>query len=465
MKRQAWLIALLLCAAAPALRAEKSLQEQLDALNAEIKYIRDNYERSEPVEIVKPVTEFVSPSGEIFTTPQKDGVSPTDGSKLEERVTYRKMKFNRRESVNDKIDSAVSAAIDGHVVVGMELVGIYQNSLGVGDVIDATGQTRSGNRGWGTGGVNFNLSGKPMRNTLIFADFDASTGAVGLGEAWVMVQGPKKVLSLQAGVVDLTGSFDANKVANDETAQFMQGDFVNNALLLNPGTGPGAIVRVDFTRYNFMVGTQDSLLGSMDLFDNLYWIGEAGMIYNLLGDGRLRVWGRQLSRGSQQPDQAVGVSADHRLTTKLTAFGRYAKNSYVEAFEAEYLDAATATLIPETPRVALNIHDWTASGGLELGYFNPYRLHDKIGLAYGRTDYQGMASEQFAEVYIKTVLTPNFTISLHGQGTFSRTVQMSPTAALDPTVIDPVTGLPGDPTLNDALLNTWIAGIRTQISY
>lgn len=461
MKRWASLLVTALFALTGDLKAEDSLQKQIEDLKAEIKYIKDNYERSEPVEIVKPVTEYVSPAGELFTEPQAGGVSPTDGSKLEERRSYRKIKFNRRESVNDKIDAAVRAAIDGHVTVGMELVGIYQNTIGAGEVIDGTGTTRSANRGWGGGGVNVNFSGKPMRNTLIFVDFDAASGAVGLGEAWVSVQGPKKVLSLQAGIIDLGGTFDANKAANDEVSQFIHGDFVNNALLLNPGNFPGAVVRVDFTRYHFAVGAQDSLGASADLFDNLYWIGEAGMLYNLLGDGHARVWARQLPRGPQQPDQALGISWDHRLTTRLTAFARYGKSSYVESFTPE----DTANAIPESPRVALNTIDWTASGGLEIGYLLKKRLRDKVGLAYGRTDMQGFVSEQFTEIYYKASITPGFSVSLLGQGIHSRTVAMSPAEALDPNGIDPNTGNPGIPTLNDALPNAWTVGIRTQLSY
>lgn len=438
--------------AAMATAAEPSVQQQLEQLKSEIQYIRENYERSEPVDVIKPVTEFVSPSGEIFTTLPAGGVSPSDGSKLEERVTYRKMKFNRRESVSDKIDSAVNAAIDGHVTVGLELLGVYLNTVGAGDVVDATGQTRSANRGWGSAGVDLNFSGKPMRNTLIFVDLDAASGTPAISEAWLSVQGPKKVLSLQAGVIDVTGSFDSNKAANDESAQFMTPDFVNSPLLMNPANGPGAILRADFSRYNLMLGAQNSLGASADLFDDLYWIAEAGLRYSFFGDAHLRVWGRQQPRGSQQLDQALGLSYDHRLSPGLTAFGRYGKSSYVEAYTPEDL----ANSVPEA-RVALNPLDWSASGGFELAYFSTRRLRDTTGLAYGRTEQQGGASEQYAELYYKTVLTPNFSLSLHGQGTFSRTVADAGAAALDPAT--------GNPALNDALPNAWSTGLRVLASY
>src|SRR5690349_20430721 len=104
--------ALLLALAPAGLRADESLQKQIDDLKSEIQYIKKNYEPSEPVEVIKQVTEYVSPSGELFTEPQKGGVSPTDGSKLEERTTYRKMKFSRRESVSEKVEAAISGAFE-----------------------------------------------------------------------------------------------------------------------------------------------------------------------------------------------------------------------------------------------------------------------------------------------------------------------------------------------------------------
>jgi hypothetical protein len=429
-----------------------TLQEQVDKLEAEIKYIRDNYQQSEPVEIVKPVTEYVSKDGEIFSAEQKEKLAADEQARLEERVTYRKIKFNRRESVNDKIDSAISAAMDGRVTVGMELSASYMNGLGKGDMIDNAGATRSANRGFGSAGANVNFSGKPMRNTIMFADFDASGGSAALGEAWVALQGPRKMLSLQAGFMEVAGAFDTNKAANDDVGQFVTDEFVNSRLVMSPGTGAGAIVRVDFTRLNFLVGAQDARGAGWadDAFDTLYWIGEIGLRYHLLGDMNLRLWARQQPRLEQQPDQALGVSYDHRVTPKVTLFGRYAKNSYVE----------------DASGLALNSDDWSASGGLELGFFAKHSLRDKVGAGFGQNSKQGGHGEQFAELYYKKVLTPNFQVSLIGQGTFSRTVAMNTDpAALDPNGIDPNTGMPGIPTLNDALPNDWKAGVRTVFSY
>ncbi len=428
--------------------AEESLQKQLSDLKEEVQYIRDNYERSEPVDIIKPVTEFISPDGEIISAEKKASLSVAEQASLEERVTYRKLKFNRRESVNDKIDSAINAAMDGHVVVGMELSAMYENALGRGDFVDGTGVTRSANLGMGSGGASFNLSGKPMRNTLLFADFDASSGTVALGEAWVHVQGPKKVYSLQAGIVDLGGSFDTNRAANDDSSQFTHGDFVNNALLGNPGNFPGAILRADFTRAYIAVGAQNSLGATADILDNLYWIAETGIRYHFVGDLQLRIWARQQPRGSQQPDQALGLSYDHRISPKVMLFGRYGKQSYIEAYD-ELSDS----------RYALNTQDWTASGGVEFVNFIPKRIKDKAGLAYGRTDLQGGTHEQFTEAYYQAELTPNFTLGAFGKGLFSRTVPMTS----DPLLIDPTLG--GNPAVNDALPNAWSAGIRTVIAY
>lgn len=408
MRARTLLTALALGSLALNAHADASLQEQINALKDEIGYIKQNYEKTEPAEVIKEVKEWVSPSGEIFREPQKDGVSPTDGSKLEERVTYRKLKFARREAVGDKIDAAVGSAINGHVIVGLEFVGSYLNTVGAGDAVDALGVTRSANRGRAEGKLDVNFTGKPMRNTLMFADLDAANGTAMLSEAWVAFNGPRNVVSLQAGVIDLTGSFDANLAANDETTQFMSPEFVNSPLLANPANGVGVVLRSQYGRYEALVGAQNTLTGMNDVTDDVYAIAELGFRYNFYGDAHWRVWARQQPRGANQPDQALGLSTDHRLTSKLTTFWRYAKNSYVEAY-----DEATDT------RWAVNTYDWAASGGFELTNFNPRNLKERVGIAYGRTQKQDGAYADVAELYHRLPLTPNFAVGLHYQAGFS----------------------------------------------
>lgn len=449
------LIAAALAAFCSPLAAE-DLQKQIDDLKAQVNYIKQNYEPSEPVEIIKQVTEYVSPSGELFTEAQKDGLSPTDGSKLEERVTYRKMKFSRRESASEKIVAAVTGAFDGRIAVGLNMVGVYQNIIGAGDAAaDNTGATHSANRGAGSGLIDITLGGKPMRNTILFVDLNAGVGpgidAIApngavlnpnylsggntpkVREAWVLARTPAKRYGLQVGVLDLSGIFDTNMIANDETAQFMTGAFVNSPLLAPPANGPGGVFRADYTRFNFKLGAGDTLVSTTDTADNLYVAAEAGMITNLLGDAQIRLWGRQQPRGSQQPNQALGLSVDHRSTARLTTFARYAKSSYVEAF-----DGATGV------RRAINAIDWSAQGGVELGNFIESLLKERIGAAFGRTQMQDGSSEEYAELYTRLPLTNNFALGLHYQGVFSR--------------------IPAGIALN-AMPNIHCLGLRVQSSY
>ena len=455
MKRLAARYVLALLALSTAARAEESLQKQIDSLREDLEYIRHNYEPAEPVEQIKQVSEWVSASGELFTERQKGDVSPTDGTPLTERVTYRKMKFARRELVADKIAAAIQGAVDGHVVTGLNMVGVYQNIIGGGDTVDATGQTHSANRGAGTGIVDVLFAGKPMRDTILFVDLNAgfgpgidglasngatlnaaylsNSGNTAIREAWVSVRTPSKSMGLQAGVIDLTGTFDQNLASNDETTQFLTGSLVNSPILQNPANGPGAILRLDGARFNFKLGAENSVASGTGITDNVYSIAELGMLYNFFGDARARIWARQQPRGANQPDQALGLSVDHRLTPKLTTFWRYGKSGYVEAY-----DATTDS------RAALNKYDWAASGGFEVGNMSRTHLKDHIGVAYGRNDLQNGDREDFTELYYKTVLTNNFAVSLHGQGVFNR-----------------VRGA----LATDALPNIFALGLRTQVSY
>jgi hypothetical protein len=432
-------------------RAEASLQEQIDELRAQVQKLQVEKEPSEPVELVKAVTEWVSPSGELFTEPQPNDVSPTDGSPLTERQTFRKLKFTRHQSAQEKIDASIAAAVNGHIILGLSFVGVYQNFAGRGAVLDNAGLTRSANIGALTGVSDITLLGKPMRDTVMFLDLNMGSGAgldalapngavltpnylsgkaPVLREAWVVVNSPDRRLAAQAGVIDLSGSFDGNAVASDETSQFMTGAFVHNPLLMSPANSPGAVLRADFSRWGLKLGAQ-STGGLTQPTDDLYTIAELSYRYHLFGDALMRVWARQQPRGSQQPDQAVGLSMDQRVTPQLNVFGRYAKSSYVE----------------DASGMALNMLDWSASAGLELTNFSYAHLKDRVGLAYGRTDAQSGSYEDFSELYYRTVLTNNFNVSAHLQSVFNRV--QAPMAGVQP----------------DALPNLFVLGLRTQVSY
>jgi hypothetical protein len=323
------------------------------------------------------------------------------------------------------------------------MVGIYQGMLGRGNVPE--------NRGAGSGQIDLTFAGKPMRDTVMFVDLNSGVGPgldglaangpalnpsylsgsgnLAVREAWVEMHTPRKNLGLQVGVIDLSGAFDANSVANDETGQFLTGSLVNSPLLQAPANSPGAILRADFNRWSLKLGAQDSRsAGGDDLVDSLYGIAELGFRYNFHGDAVWRVWARQQPRGTEQPDQALGLSVDHRVTPRLTTFWRYAKNSYQE-------DATGA---------AINGFDWAASGGLELGNFAARRLKDRLGVGYGRDVSQGGSQEEFAELYYKLALTSGFSLSLHGQGIFNR-----------------VRSGPGV----DAAAPIFALGVRTQMAY
>ena len=378
-------------------------------------------------------------------------MSPTDGSPLKPRVTYRKMKFFRREPVADKIDSAIASAEASRLALGMSMVGIFQNQVGMGpntSSVNFSGTTvTSGNRSAAQGSVDITLEGKPMLNTTMFVDLEGAVGsgidslsAAGvalnahsvntqalpegggvplttffLREAWFEVQTPGRMWALQAGQIDLAKNFDENFYANDETSQFLSGDFVNNPVLENPSNPAqakaynalGGVLSLDtFHGYVAKFGAENSTTNPVNPTDTLFLVGELQDSYNLLGqDGILRVWARQKPRGDGQPQQALGFSWNQRLGNRLGVFARYGKSSYAENGVTGQAD---------------NLYDYAASGGLELGNFIPARLKDRMGLAVGRVAYQDGSREENGEAYYKMLLTSNFNVSLHYQAVFSR---------------------------------------------
>jgi hypothetical protein len=424
---------------------QDSLQRQIDDLKAQIQELRQTTEPAEPVEEIKQVTEWVSPSGELFTESQPGNVSPTDGSPLTPRITYRKMKFFRRAALADQISGGIQTAMASHLSVGMSMVGIFQNLVGNGENNKALGT--GGNRSAAQGSVDLTFLGTPMLNTTIFVDLE---GAVGSGvdtlapnqvalnahtintqaipegggvplttfflrEAWFQVQTGSKALSLQAGQIDLAKSFDQNSLANDETSQFLSGDLVNDPVLENPSNPAqpkpfnalGAVVAWDtFHDLVAKFGAESSTTNPVNPTDALYLIAELDGSYNFLSrDGVLRVWARQKPRGDGQPPQALGLSWNQRLGTQEAVFLRYGKSNYVE-------DGVT--------HLADNLYDYAVSGGLEFDNFIPSRLKDRAGLAVGRTQFQDGSREENGEAYFRTVLTPSVSLALIYQAVFSR---------------------------------------------
>lgn len=370
-----------------------------------IRVLEERLNRLEQTDVIKKVTEYVCPSGEILDQPPPNGRCP-EGNRPQVRETVRKSVISRRESITQRIESALQDAEAKKVAIGGSARGAIQQVTNGRD-----GQ----NKLFGEGSLDLTLVAKPMVRTTLFVDLEAIAGpgpdsrlgslsrvngdAETLGgqdekltarEVWLGLQFFKDRLDLFFGKVDPTNYFDRNAFANDETSQFLNAALVNNPMLKQPPNGPGMVVRWDAGRdLGFSLGAHAPNDLGKDLAGGPYVIGEIDVHSSRLIDGNYRLW----ARASTLPDDhrrqtwAAGLSLDQRLTPQVGVFGR-AGFSRIEGTDETF---------------------YAASAGLQ--WTGPLwdRPRDRVGVGYS---YQREVAgrEQVAEAYYNLFLTDHLAV-------------------------------------------------------
>ncbi len=246
----------------------------------------------------------------------------------------------------------------------------------------------------------------PDENIAAFAPLNGDGGSTqttdGLDrmhvlEAWVEFSAFGDLAIFTAGKIDLTNYFDNNAAANDETAQFISGAFVNSAALPVPGNTPGIRVRGEIPPGIFFQLAAVSADNSGNrILEQLFKIASTGFRIDF-GRGLLgtfRVYGYQ----HEVADNGVGygISADLPLQKNLTVFGRWTRN---EDRISDYFGIASA---------------W--STGLQLeSRIGKAPLF--FGAAFGETRPadEALRREHLAEIYFRLHLNQWTHISPHLQ--------------------------------------------------
>jgi hypothetical protein len=370
-----------------------------------IRVLEERLNRLEQVDVIKKTVEYVCPSGEILDQPPPNGRCP-EGSRPQIRETVRKSSIARRESIAEKIESALQDAEAKKVAVGGAARG------GVQQVING----RDGqNKLFGEGSLDVTFLVRPMARTTLFVDLEAIAGpgpdrrlgslsrvnadAETLGgqdekltarEVWLGLRFINDRLDFFVGKLDPTNYFDRNAFANDETSQFLNAALVNNPMLKQPPNGPGAVVRWDVGRdLSLSLGAHAPNDLGHDLAGGPYGIGEIDFHSARFIDGNYRLWARSstLPTDHRRQTWGVGVSVDQRLTPQFGVFGR-----------------AGFSLIEGTDRTF-----YAASTGLQ--WTGPLwdRPKDRLGVGYSfQREVQG--EEQLAEAYYNMFLTDRFSV-------------------------------------------------------
>src|SRR2546426_1071767 len=302
----------------------KMLEERLSALEASTVL-------SEPETRVKRIEVYVDKNGNEYD-------KETPGAT--KKVTYQRERVYRRQTINEKIEDALSDQEKKSVKVGVSAAIIPQFA------IRTKGEpTKADGNAYEVANADLFFTANVAQHTMFFADIVGITGTppdlevpsltllnsftarlsrqneVNVREAWLRTEVFSRKLSLIAGRLDLTNYFDHNAVANDETSQFLSDALVNNPMLGLAVNGSGFSAVFDPKNgFNFKIGLQQSNPNATSLSDSIYSLAEVGYFLNPfhLGEGNYRFWYRvnNSSNSTAQGGAAATIAARHR-----TAFG------------------------------------------------------------------------------------------------------------------------------------------------
>jgi hypothetical protein len=302
--------------------------------------LEERLDRLDRTDVIKKKVEYICPDGEILDEPPPGGRCPNAGPP-QVRETMIQSTMLRRESISEKIESALQDAEGKKVAIGGSARGIAQQVL--------NGRKGEDNL-YGSGALDLTFLARPMARTTFFADLEAIAGPgpdrklgslsrlnadvetlgdqdekLTLREVWLGFQLFNDRLNAFVGKLDPTNYFDRNAFANDETTQFLNAALVNNAMLKQPANGPGLATQWDPARdLHFSLGVHGTNDFDKDLWSGPFVIGEVGYHSARLLDGNYRLWAR-VGRLPDDPDRqawGMGVSLDQLLTPQLGVFLR-----------------------------------------------------------------------------------------------------------------------------------------------
>ncbi len=182
------------------------------------------------------------------------------------------------------------------------------------------------------------LNGEAGGFTGVNADATGDDADVQVSELWYEHNFYNGVLTATVGKMDVTRWFDANEAANDECAQFLSDQFVNNIAVDFPDYSYGARVSWypnDFFEIN--AGYLEADGDFEDLFDDNFYITEAVLkpkLGSLRGNYRFYAWRNsgehKKLRAPWRTDktgEGVGASIDQQLSEHITVFCRFGQQS------------------------------------------------------------------------------------------------------------------------------------------
>ncbi len=168
--------------------------------------------------------------------------------------------------------------------------------------------------------------------SILGVNDDLDTTDIAVTEMWYAHAWLDEAIVVTLGKIDQTVYFDANRIANDGTTQFIATPLVNNPAIAFPDKGLGANVIVNPHQWFYVtMGFGDAnAVASRTGFDTFaqgdYFVaGEAGLtpVFNRLGEGNYRLMGWTTRDAADDAASGVAISIDQGVGYGLVPFLRY----------------------------------------------------------------------------------------------------------------------------------------------
>jgi Carboxypeptidase regulatory-like domain len=400
----------------------QGLLDRIKALEQRIADLESSTVLSEPETRPKRIEQYVDENGNISD-------EPAPGATKE--VTYQRERVYRRQTINEKIEQALTDAEAKKIAVGVSAASVTQFAQQThGSPHEADGHA------YQLGSADLLFAAGLAQYTSFFADLVGLSGAppdaeiqgltllnsytarlvrqneVNVREAWVRTELFSQKLAISAGRLDLTNYFDRNAFANDETSQFISDALVNNPALGLAVNGVGVAGVYDPKNgFAFKAGLQQSNNEATNLSEALYTLAEVDYLARPpgLSEGNYRVWFRNdNTTGSNRG--AVGASADQKFTHLFGVFGRYGT--------AEHDDGRD--------------HFYSVGFQIQNGVvFNPL---DYWGVGYAQTNLNAGDHERLAEGYYNFKISEKLRLSFHLQHVFEAPTGQGETKFILPAI-------------------------------
>jgi Carboxypeptidase regulatory-like domain len=385
----------------------QALIDRIKALEQRITDLESTTVLSEPETRPKRIEVYVDKNG-------NESEEPTPGAT--KKVTYQRERVYRRQTINEKIEQALTDQSQKTIAVGVSAASVTQFAQqtrgdGTAEADGHAYQLTSGDLLFAAGVAQYTsffadivgLSGAPpdaeIQGLTLLNSYTARLvrqNEVNVREAWVRTEFFSQKLAISAGRLDLTNYFDRNAFANDETSQFISDALVNNPALGLAVNGAGVAGVFDPKNgFALKAGFQQSSNEATNLSESLYTLIEGDYVARPRGlsEGAYRVWWRN-DNSSGVNRSAVGLSADQKLTNMFGIFGRY------------------GTAETDGGR------DHFYSLGFQVqnaAVFNPL---DYWGFGYAQTNLEAGDHERIVEGYYNFKLSEKLRLSLHLAHTF-----------------------------------------------